>query len=149
MAPMVVKSKWSGTPRAWMARIDRRILGEVLHRGAARGRQRRDALDRVERGTPDRRGADLLPDRRQRRALVRRRQRDDVAERRERLVAGLVEAGEEHVDHHAALRVGDQVDLAPGLLTLHRAQLRGEQRGRLDDRSVGVVLRVARRRRRA
>ena len=39
--------------------------------------------------------------------------------------------------------MGDEVDLAAGLLALHPPQLRGEEGGRLDDRAVGVVLGVA------
>ncbi len=121
----------------------RRVLGQVLHRRTARRRDRQNILHVVEDGLALARAPHLLADRRDRRTLVGRRERDHVAERWERAVAGVVVAGEEHVDHEAALRVRDEVDLATGVLPLHRAQLLGEERGRFADRSVRVVLRVA------
>src|SRR5207248_1390829 len=121
---------------------ERRPFRELLHGRAARWWQRRDALDGVDRGATDGRGADLSAGGGERRALVRRGQRDHVAERRQRAVTGLVEMPQEPVDDDPTLRVRDEVHLATRLLSLHGAELLTQPRRRLLDRPVRVVGRV-------
>ena len=92
VAPIVVKSKCSGTPWSHRWSMQRRTLGQLLHRGAARRRAttRRPRSSSSD-GASERRGADPPSGGGQRRTLVRGRQRDHVAERRQRPVARVVD----------------------------------------------------------
>ena len=120
-----VSSIWSGRSRRRSFRMsaDRGI--ELAGGRAARRRDRTagQVLRAVEHRAAGRRRADVGRDLGERCALVRRRERDDGAERRQRRVGRVVRELEERVDHHPALRVRDEVDLAARMRAGEGAEL--------------------------
>ncbi len=123
---------------------DRRPFGQVGHRGARRiGQRPGPPAQGAERGAAALRRADPVDRGGDGRAAVRGRERHDRAERGKRRVVGGVDLGEEQVDHHPALAVGQEVDLPARSSPLQRAELLPEGDGGVRQVALGVAGPVA------